>query len=168
MSPTAVAEPTAGPAVETAQPLLGWLAAQTWSAFATDLVAQARSGRALSERQVAAAERMRAKVAARPAEPAEPVEAVTEAGIYRAGDGRLIRAKVSQAGNLYGLVLDLDTRSWAYAPGVLRQVTPADRLTVEQATAHGLTHGWCCVCGKELTAEKSVAAGIGPVCARRL
>lgn len=41
-------------------------------------------------------------------------------------------------------------------------------LTRERAVAYGHEHGACAVCGRKLTRPSSVAAGIGPVCARNL
>jgi hypothetical protein len=52
-----------------------------------------------------------------------------------------------------------------YAPGAMRQLTAAEKMTIEDAKAFGALYGTCCVCGRTLTDEKSIAAGIGPVCA---
>lgn len=62
--------------------LAEWLAAQTWSDFATSLAAQyARTGR-LSAKQIASAERMKAKCDARAAErAARPARQAAESGL---------------------------------------------------------------------------------------
>ena len=38
------------------------------------------------------------------------------------------------------------------------------KMTLEQAKEFGALYGTCCVCGRTLTDEESIAAGIGPVC----
>lgn len=94
-----------------------------------------------------------------------PVE-ITE-GVYRHADtyARVKRA-VHGSGNLYATVLRAG--SWEYAPGLVRRLTMADRLTLEEAKAYGHLYGQCIVCGRTLTDEKSIEAGIGPICAGRL
>jgi hypothetical protein len=56
---------------------------------------------------------------------------------------------------------------FVYAPGAVRALTPAMRMTLAEAQAFGIRFGICCVCGAFLSDAKSVANGIGPVCARR-
>lgn len=58
--------------------------------------------------------------------------------------------------------------TWEYAPGVGRTLAGMAPLTIEEAAKFGHLHGVCVVCAKELTNPKSVQAGIGPVCAKRL
>jgi hypothetical protein len=41
-------------------------------------------------------------------------------------------------------------------------------MTVEEAKAFGLLYGRCIVCGRTLTDEKSIADGIGPICAAKV
>lgn len=55
-----------------------------------------------------------------------------------------------------------------YAPGIVTQLRPEHRLSLEQAKAFGRLYGICVRCGATLTDETSIAAGIGPVCAGRL
>lgn len=43
----------------------------------------------------------------------------------------------------------------------------AQRMTLEQAKEFGAIYGVCCQCGATLTDEKSIEAGIGPVCASK-
>lgn len=52
-----------------------------------------------------------------------------------------------------------------YAPGVLKTLSAATKMSLEKAKAFGALYGTCCVCGRTLTNEESIAAGIGPVCA---
>lgn len=64
------------------------------------------------------------------------------------------------------LCLRTDVR-FEYASGMIRRLSEATRLTLEEAKAFGALYGACCVCGKTLTNEDSIEAGIGPVCASR-
>lgn len=54
-----------------------------------------------------------------------------------------------------------------YAPGAMKVLTLADRMTLEQAKEWGALYGTCCKCGRTLTDEGSIEAGIGPVCAQK-
>ena len=93
---------------------------------------------------------------------------VTEAGIYRTSDGTIYKVQRSrETGNLYAKRLNVAGRGFTYAQGAIYALTPADRLTLAEAKAFGFEFGICCVCGAELSDPKSVAQGIGPVCAKR-
>lgn len=48
-----------------------------------------------------------------------------------------------------------------------RYVSAEDRMTLEEAKEFGAIYGVCCCCGATLTDEKSIEAGIGPICARK-
>lgn len=77
----------------------------------------------------------------------------------------------SQAGRLYAKKLVSTQRgsaSWQYAPNAMRHLTTADRLTLDQAKAMGVRLGVCVICGRTLTDQNSVEAGIGPVCAAKV
>jgi hypothetical protein len=50
---------------------------------------------------------------------------------------------------------------------ILERVQPTDRLTLENAIKYSVQTGICCHCGRTLTVLKSVAGGIGPICAKR-
>ena len=50
---------------------------------------------------------------------------------------------------------------------ILKELTPDNRLTLEQAIKYSVQTGICCHCGRTLTQLKSVAGGIGPICAKR-
>lgn len=58
--------------------------------------------------------------------------------------------------------------SWEYAPGLGRTLAGTEPLTADAAGALGHLHGFCIICCKALTDPKSVQAGIGPVCVKRL
>ena len=50
---------------------------------------------------------------------------------------------------------------------VLNNVDETNRLTLSQAIKYSAQVGICCHCGRTLTVLKSVAGGIGPICAKR-
>jgi len=82
-------------------------------------------------------------------------------------EGLIYKVQASKSsGNLYAKVFG-DT-GYEYAPGAMRLLKSATRLTLEQAAEIGVKTGRCVVCARLLTDPESVAAGIGPVCAARL
>lgn len=98
---------------------------------------------------------------------AAPVEAL-EVGMYMR-DGEIYRVQKSrETGNLYAKHLDSETLKFAYAPGAIKRLTLADKMSLEVAKAWGLQTGTCCVCARTLTDPESVEQGIGPVCAGRV
>jgi len=78
-------------------------------------------------------------------------------------DGEIYRTVMSGAGNLYAKIWTTD--GWEYAAGAIRNIRPEHRMTVERAEELSVRFGRCIRCGRVLTAEASVARGIGPVCA---
>lgn len=104
---------------------------------------------------------------AMPYAPRESATAVAplEVGVYyKSGD--VYRVKISQSsGRPYAT--KLVGGHFEYDPSYVRQITADDKMTLEQACDYGIQFGVCCVCGRELTDEKSVAMGIGPTCAKR-
>lgn len=48
------------------------------------------------------------------------------------------------------------------------KLKPEHRMTEEEAAKYGALYGFCIVCGRTLTHEDSIAAGIGPVCASKV
>jgi hypothetical protein len=77
---------------------------------------------------------------------------------------KVVKAKSS--GNLYAK--KFGRAGYEYAPGAMRVLAGAARLTLEQAAELGRATGICVVCGRLLTNPESVQAGIGPICAGRL
>jgi len=108
--------------------------------------------------------------------PAEPLEV----GMYRTEAGEIFKVQESKTGNRYAKKLiviggerlteegETVNFEFEYAPGAIRSLTAAMRLTLEAAQAFGIKFGVCCVCGKTLKEAKSVALGIGPVCITKL
>lgn len=58
--------------------------------------------------------------------------------------------------------------TFEYAPGVVNRLRPEHRMTMDQAREFGALYGTCCQCGRVLTNEDSIEAGIGPICASKL
>lgn len=98
-----------------------------------------------------------------------PVGSPAAEGFYRR-DGSIFKVQkaVHGSGHLYAkrLIVENGAARWEYAPGVIRTLT--ERLTLAEAEAFGKLYGICAVCGRILTDEKSIARGIGPVCAGKL
>lgn len=59
------------------------------------------------------------------------------------------------------------TWSFEYAPGAVRKLAEDTLLTIEEAKSFGALYGTCVACGRTLTDEASISAGIGPICAKR-
>lgn len=94
--------------------------------------------------------------------------AQVDEGMY-SRDGQIYRVQRSrESGNLYAKKLDSTTQTFSYAPGAMRVLTAAHRMTIEAAKAYGREFGVCCVCARALSNPASVEAGIGPVCGARV
>lgn len=163
-----MAQHIGGPTVTPVDELAAWLREQTWSSFAQSLASyHARTGK-LTDKQIAAATSMRNKVETR--ERSGPITSdheVEERTFYLV-DGTFYRIQKSRHGRLYAKEFDPSTASWFYVgkePWSL--FSDENKLAIEDAAAFGHRFGSCIVCGRELTDPASVAAGIGPVCAKR-
>ena len=95
---------------------------------------------------------------------AAPRVDLQEGGMYM-HDGTVYHIRRSNAGHLYAV--KLVGRSFQFVRGMMNVLTPDHQLTLEQAKAYGVQYGVCCVCGRTLANEVSVAEGIGPICAGR-
>lgn len=159
-----------------------WLTAQTWSEFAQSLAGYYAKHGTLSDKQIASAQSMRAKVEARNATRKPRTTApVVGQGIYvmTTPDGEAVyRVEPSKtSGNLYAkrLVEGVSTADWgwAYERGGIFTISQAvadgtgRRLTEDEALAYGKRTGRCVCCGALLTNELSIDLGIGPVCRKR-
>ena len=100
----------------------------------------------------------------------EAPEPITEDGIYRF-NGVIYKIQWNQErSRLYGKRLVVGTEVepvWTYEPGVLSMIAGAEKLTLEEAQQFGHMYGQCIVCGRTLSNESSIAAGIGPICAQK-
>jgi hypothetical protein len=103
---------------------------------------------------------------------APQTDPVQREGVYAKRDGAdvigVYRVKKSQAGNLYAMSLNLDSGEFTYVKGGIFALNEADRLSLQEACAIGQQWGRCIVCGAPLSDPKSIAAGIGPVCVKRI
>lgn len=101
----------------------------------------------------------------RKAQPHSDGAPVTEG--YYFVEGLIYKVVASKSsGNLYAKVFS--EHGYEYAPGAMRLIPTAARLTIEQAAEAGVRTGRCVICAKELTDPESVERGIGPVCAARI
>lgn len=79
-----------------------------------------------------------------------------------------VQRAVNGSGRLYAKVLDPETGDWIISRGAITEIRRAGkRLTLEAAKDLGHLYGRCIACGRTLTDESSIAAGIGPVCATK-
>jgi hypothetical protein len=97
--------------------------------------------------------------------PALPPQDIAE-GSYWTPDGSVARVRKSLAGRLYAERFNEVSFKFEYERGLVYSLEK--RMTLDEARAWGARLGRCAVCGKTLTANKSVDDGIGPVCIKRL
>lgn len=99
---------------------------------------------------------------------------VTEPGMYRTG-GDVFLVVRSEKGHLYARKLvtrmqgvKVHKLSFQYDKGSIFKIQATDRMTLEDVAKLGQTTGHCWVCARKLTVQKSIVAGIGPVCAKKV
>jgi hypothetical protein len=109
---------------------------------------------------------------------------ITE-GMWKLGD-RIFKVQVAHhgSGRLYGKELIITTvedvaddgetvkfhhHDWKVIKGAVRKLSEEGgrKMTLQEAKEFGALYGFCCNCGRILTDEKSIEAGIGPVCAQK-
>lgn len=105
--------------------------------------------------------------------PETPEPEITD-GMWITPSGAIYKVQKSQkTGYLYGKILDVEpladgqpTLSFTYQPSVpnLLRRERARKMTLDEAKSFGALYGMCCQCGRTLTNEESIEAGIGPVC----
>lgn len=96
---------------------------------------------------------------------------LADLGYYLQHDTVYSVVKAKTTGRTYARVLVTTERGrarWDYAPGAMKHLVLADKLTIDQAREMGTRHGVCVVCAATLTDPESVERGIGPVCAAKL
>lgn len=125
---------------------------------------------------------------ARDEKPSETPSEVPE-GMHRTDSGVIFKVQraVHGSGRLYAKRLEADqkcycsdlqgvpcgvcrdpksvTWSFVHAPGAMKYLSAETAMTLEQAREFGAVYGTCVRCGRTLTDEESIAAGIGPICA---
>lgn len=87
-------------------------------------------------------------------------------GIYLNNQG-VFKLYTTQSGYLFAKKLQ-QNGSWEGVPGAANKIRPETKMTLEQAKQYGKMYGMCMLCGRTLTDEKSIEAGIGPVCADKI
>lgn len=107
-----------------------------------------------------------------PRKSADVKPAEVEDGIYVNDDGtKIIKVYRGQSGRMLAKQLvkniDEDGASFEYRGLAERFVTGLHKMSKDEAIQYGAIYGVCCNCGATLTDETSIAAGIGPVCAKR-
>lgn len=81
----------------------------------------------------------------------------------RNGTGRLYAKKLVTRGTPKTAEFEAE---WVYAPGAVRRLSPADKLSTKDARKFGSLYAICVNCLADLEDERSIVAGYGPVCAR--
>ena len=95
----------------------------------------------------------------------KPSKVFTEGIYYK--NGVVYKVQISGSGRPYAKVLQ-EKGGFSYEASAIRNLSPEDRITLEQAKSYGIQYGVCCVCGRLLTDSVSVSEGIGPVCGKRI
>lgn len=84
-------------------------------------------------------------------------------GMYRVGED-IFKVYHTQAGHLATKQLTEDGFEYT-GKRPLSFITAEHRMTLDEAKEYGKVTGTCCNCGRTLTNEESIEAGIGPICA---
>lgn len=140
--------------------------------YRANLTARIEDGTLDSRTASAAIDRLRVAPKAAAASVAAHADALP-VGMYRDSEGVIFRVHEShESGRHYAKRMEYDLFSdkprFVYDRGAIMRLTLDDRMTLDEAKAWGVETGFCCVCGKFLTDEKSVSRGIGPTCARNV
>lgn len=104
------------------------------------------------------------------AKPAAP-KVELEAGIYLLNDVVYkVQRAVHGSGHMYAKQLKVvdGHGKFMMAPGAIFKLRTEHKMSLEQAKKFGAIYGVCCVCGRTLTDEDSIADGIGPVCGGKM
>lgn len=116
------------------------------------------------------------------AAPTAPAKEELTDGMYQLPTGEIFKAQYAAngSGRLYAKALVVENHAdspegpaeievrFEYAPGALRRLTPADKMSKEAAREFGQLYGVCCICGRTLTDEESIRRGTGKVCDGRM
>jgi len=97
--------------------------------------------------------------------PDKPRPILVTVGAYKKDGIYYSIRKVRDSEALYALEYLPDTKEWTKNRSIIRQLVPEDRLTLSDASAFGVATGTCVHCGRTLTLQKSVVAGMGKWCA---
>jgi hypothetical protein len=101
---------------------------------------------------------------------ADMQQSITETGAYKY-NGVVYSVRIGrQSGNWQVWKYSPSDSKWVFALKnnyVLKRLSPADRLSLNEAIEVSAQTGTCVHCGTTLTALKSVAGGMGKVCAEK-
>lgn len=94
-----------------------------------------------------------------------PAPVQVEEGLYMAQDGTVVLVYRTRNGRLAGKTKQ--GHSFKYQMGAVSLAATGHKVTAEEAATFGLTHGHCIACAHDLTDDRSLTVGYGPVCAKR-
>ena len=98
-------------------------------------------------------------------QPKIPAPIEVTVGAYRKDGIFYSVRKVRDKEALYVLQYDPNTKEWIRNFKMLYTLKTTDRLSLSDASAFGVATGTCVHCGRSLTLQKSVVAGMGKWCA---
>jgi hypothetical protein len=160
------------------QSMYEWLKEQDWSEFATSLSAYYEKSGGFTEKQYESARSMRIKLD----ECYDPLGTAVENGVYIDDvDETIYKLSWTKKNDFKSRSLrkrEINSPSWREVKngfsrndrddffnnvrdGVLRMLDEDELVQIGRRT------GICCVCGKTLDNPQSIAAGIGPYCAKQ-
>lgn len=100
---------------------------------------------------------------------------VTEPGMYRLGSNVFQVVWNQSQTHLYAKLYvptyvgaKLHKFEFIYDKGSIFKLDAKNRMTVAEVAQLGKESGWCWVCHRKLKVQKSIEAGIGPVCAKKV
>lgn len=101
---------------------------------------------------------------------------VTEPGMYRLNSDDVYQVVWNQSETrLYAKLYvptyvagKLHRFDFVYDKGSIFKLDARDHMTVAEVAQLGKQSGWCWVCHRKLTIQRSIEAGIGPVCAKKV
>lgn len=121
----------------------------------------------LASRTITALKNLPWRETRRTVKPPAPRREPVGDGFYKLGD-QYVKVQMNLAGSrLYTKVWDGSHWTREGASGVYGQLTPAMKLTAEQASQFGHLYGQCIFRGCKLTHETSIRLGYGPICAEK-
>lgn len=90
-----------------------------------------------------------------------------DVGYYKSGTRVFKAVRSPQTGNMY--TKELHATGWEYLTGGINYLKnhTHSKLTLDEAKDLGKIYGFCVACGRTLTDEKSISAGIGPICSSK-
>ena len=97
--------------------------------------------------------------------PDKPKPILVTVGAYKKDGIYYSVRKFKDRDALYALQYNPEQKEWTGNRSIIFNLLPEDRLTLSDASAFGIATGSCVHCGRTLTLQKSVVAGMGKWCA---